>query len=236
MYRVVLFDLGDTLVGYFRRSGFMPALRAAVAAAGHRLHRAGIVPGPPADLWARVDAENFEASDGCVRLLEDRLGRVFGFDPATTDPALLHEVCSDFVQPMVDAAELYSDSIPTLDALRGLGVRLGLVSNMPWGSPVEPWARELERHGLTDYFEHTVFCRDIGWRKPSPRIFLHAVDRFGTSPQECLFVGDRPDWDIQGATDAGIPAVLVDRLNHFPDAPSPRIATLAPLVQMVAAS
>jgi hypothetical protein len=72
--------------------------------------------------------------------------------------------------------------------------------------------------------EHCVFCRDIGWRKPDRRIFVEALCRFGCAPGDALFVGDRLDWDIQGAVDAGIRALLIDR-----DAKTPAGSTLTSL-------
>ena len=41
-------------------------------------------------------------------------------------------------------------------------------------------------------------------RKPAPGAILHALERFGARPQDCLFVGDR-DTDQQAARAAGVP-------------------------------
>ncbi len=41
-------------------------------------------------------------------------------------------------------------------------------------------------------------------RKPAPGAILDALQRFGTAPQDCLFVGDR-DSDRQAAAAAGVP-------------------------------
>lgn len=41
-------------------------------------------------------------------------------------------------------------------------------------------------------------------RKPAPGAILHALERFGARPQDCLFVGDM-DTDEQAARAAGVP-------------------------------
>ena len=51
-------------------------------------------------------------------------------------------------------------------ALRSRGIKTAIVSNTPWGSPADAWRAELTRHGLLDKVDATVFCMDVGWRKP----------------------------------------------------------------------
>ena len=45
--------------------------------------------------------------------------------------------------------------------------------------------------------------------KPSPEMYLAALERLGTSPQETLVVGDRLETDIAGAQATGCPTALV---------------------------
>jgi putative hydrolase of the HAD superfamily len=77
------------------------------------------------------------------------------------------------------------------------------------------WREELSRHGLDVLLDETVFCRDVGWRKPDPRIFSQALSKAGVPPAECLFIGDDPVWDVEGPLRMGIPAVLLDRRNEW---------------------
>lgn len=221
--QVILFDLGQTLVDYFTRAEFPPLVEKALAAAGEALREKGRALPQAQALRERVTAENREAPDWCVRPLEERLGRIFGFDP-DAEPDLAEAASRAFTDVLVAPGRLYEDTLPVLEELRRRGHRMGLVSNMPWGTPPEPWAEDLEHRGIAPYLEHCVFCRDIGWRKPDRRIFVEALCRFGCAPGDALFVGDRLDWDIQGAVDAGIRALLIDR-----DAKAPAGSTLTSL-------
>ena len=229
MKPVVLFDFGDTLVGYCTKDGFTPYLRAGIAAAESVLRAAGVAVPAGDGIAARAAAENREASNYRVRPIEARLGRVFGFDPRRLPREILDAACRAFVAPLIGSAEPYPDARPALEALRGRSCRLGLVSNMPWGSIVAPWQEELDHHGLSPYFEHTVFCRDVGWRKPARPPFDAILRRFGCAPSDAVYIGDRPDWDFQGARRAGLDAILVDRRGEHPRFPGPRVRSLAEL-------
>jgi putative hydrolase of the HAD superfamily len=88
---------------------------------------------------------------------------------------------------------------------------MAIVSNAPWGSPAEPWRAEIARHGIARFAPTIVICRDAGWRKPAGPIFGLALERMRARPEECVFVGDEPAWDIAGAAGAGITPVLIDK-------------------------
>ena len=208
MIRGILFDLGNTLVRYWLKMLWPGMLQTALAGptawlAEHRgLHI------DPDELAQRVQAENYEAPDCCVRPLAGRLARIYGL---AEDAPELDELCRLFCLPLLAEGQVYPDTIPTLAALRRRGYRLGLVSNMPWGCPSAPWLAELQRLGLAEWFEAIVFCTDVGWRKPAAQPFQAALERLGLAAAECLFVGDDPRWDLAGPQALGMPAVVLDR-------------------------
>lgn len=216
MKPIVLFDLGQTLVDYFTRAQFPPLVEQGIAAAGKVLGREA-----SREVFA---AEDGEAADGAVRPLAERLSRVFGVNASGA-------ACEAFTACLIAPGKLYDDTLPMLEELRGRGHRMGIVSNMPWGTPSEPWAEDLARRGLTQYMEHVVFCHDVGWRKPDRRIFEEALRRFDCGAEDALFVGDRPDWDIRGAEEAGLRAVLLDRHDEYPGLP--RITELQDILPLL---
>lgn len=210
MIGAVLFDLGNTLVGYCP-DGFPPLLTTGIKNVVRCLRRRGLLRLDPEAIAERVSYEDHESPDGRVRPLADRLLRIFDLDEILTPPETLDELCRQFTQPIFDTAKVYDDTIEMLTRLRERGRRIGLVSNTPWGSPAWLWREELERLNLAGLFDAVVFCGDAGWRKPAPRPFLLAAETLGVAPPSCLFVGDRPDWDVRGARAAGMQAVLIDR-------------------------
>jgi epoxide hydrolase-like predicted phosphatase len=68
-------------------------------------------------------------------------------------------------------------------ALRGKGVRTGLLSNS-WGCDGYP------REDFAELFDAVVLSGEVGMRKPEPRIFQHAAELVGVAPAECVFVDD----------------------------------------------
>ena len=75
-----------------------------------------------------------------------------------------------------------------------------------------------------------MFCGDVGWRKPSPRIFEHAAARLGIACGQCLFVGDEPEWDVAGSGAVGMRPVLIDRDGRHSTHPGERIGGLHELL------
>ncbi len=208
MKKFVLFDLGSTLVSYYGIPDFPPILRAAIGEVERFL-------GITAE-WECVAAENFEAKDCQVRPLEVRLSRIFPDAPWSEE--LAAEACRRFMRPIFAIAHVYDDVLPTLAALRAGGVKTAIVSNTPWGSPAALWREELKRLGMADVIDVLVFCPDCGWRKPARQIFGHALGMLGAAPEQCVFVGDDPRWDIVGPQAVGMEAVLIDRRTQtLPD-------------------
>jgi HAD superfamily hydrolase (TIGR01662 family) len=112
-----------------------------------------------------------------------------------------------------------ADLDEALESLRDLGIKTAIVSNTSWGSPASEWRQELARHGLLDRVDATVFCVDVGWRKPHPAPFERALTLLDVIAGEALFVGDDHRCDVLGAKNAGMRPVLLEPhpTNSLPD-------------------
>jgi putative hydrolase of the HAD superfamily len=131
--------------------------------------------------------------------------------------------------PIFARGKCYEDTLPTLKELRSKGVKTGVVSNTSWGSPADLWRSEIRRLGLHSLIDSDVFDRDVGWRKPSERIFKFAMMKLGAQPDECLFVGDEPKWDLMGPRAVGIESILIDRKGDIRHAERKSIKNLREL-------
>lgn len=69
----------------------------------------------------------------------------------------------------------------------------------------------LDELGLAGYFERIVTSADARARKPSPRIFEHALEQLSLTPETVLHVGDSEIADGEGAARAGIRGYLIGR-------------------------
>jgi 2-haloalkanoic acid dehalogenase type II len=69
----------------------------------------------------------------------------------------------------------------------------------------------LERIGIADLFDGHINAAMAGAAKPDRPIFEAAVRAGGAHPAETLHVGDHPLYDVQGASEAGLRTVWVNR-------------------------
>jgi len=106
----------------------------------------------------------------------------------------------------------YDDSLPTLSRLKELGLTLGLISNV-----VQDMDSTYAELGLQTYLDFKVTSSEVGHDKPSPEIFLAALEKAKAKPEEAVHVGDQYELDVVGARGVGMTALLLDRNNHFPD-------------------
>ena len=211
----VLFDLGNTLASYYYAEQFQPVLEAGVRNGLDELRRRELA---PIDVITAVDTArtlNREAADLSVCPLAERLRQVFALG-ATVDDELIAALCERFLAPIFALGRRAEDALPTLANLRAAGFSTAIVSNTPWGSPAHLWRAELARLGLLEAVDATVFCVDVGWRKPARVIFEHAAERLSVGADACCFVGDDLQWDVEGAVAAGMNAVLLDRDERYP--------------------
>jgi HAD superfamily hydrolase (TIGR01549 family) len=137
-----------------------------------------------------------------------------GTQPVSNDVAL--ELTSRWVQH--ENFELYEDVQSVLEALRGAGLKIGLVSNS--ARDVLDFARHhaLEIDAGISSFHH-------GKTKPHASIFKAVLDLLEVEADEAAMVGDTFEDDIAGALAVGMRAVLVDRLGLNEDY-EPRIDDL----------
>ncbi len=233
--RAVLFDLGNTLVSYYRPRDFGPILRRAVAAAAAELEQRRAALGR----FARIDLEsavawaercNHERRDHRVRPLAERLVEVFRLPPEDRSSELLERLAERFLEPIFATARRDPLARETIIEIRRLGYKVGVLSNTPWGSAAAPWRAELERHGLLDVVDAAVFCVETGWRKPASQAFAHALARLGAAPEHTWFVGDEPAWDVAGARAAGLTPILLGPVGGADCVCIPDLASLPPLL------
>ncbi|HVB76478.1 MAG TPA: HAD family hydrolase [Candidatus Nitrosotalea sp.] len=115
-----------------------------------------------------------------------------------------------------------------LRTLRARGLGLAVASNAPFPGPM--LHRQLRRQGLLELVDGAVFSSELGCRKPDPRFYRAALERFGWAPQDVIYVGDRLEEDYLGPLRAGMAAVICRALAAGPIAAQiPSIAALEQL-------
>ena len=99
--------------------------------------------------------------------------------------------------------KVFAGLADTLDALKRMGMALGIVSG------ARPEVLELLREAdLLDRFDSIVLAADVTKRKPDPEGMFKCLKALGVKPADAVYVGDAPV-DIQAARAAGVGAIGV---------------------------
>ncbi|MEV0665065.1 HAD family hydrolase [Actinomadura luteofluorescens] len=223
MIEAVLWDVDDTIFDFTgsERTGLLRHFEAEGLPAGEAA----------LDRWHRI-AETARRGLAAGRLTyeEHRRARVRTFvDRPLSD--IEADAWHDRYEASFEGAwSAFPDVATTLDALP---YRQGILSN----SSTVHQERRLTALGLRHHFE-VLLCSDrLGCAKPSPSAFLAACAALGLPPAEVAYVGDRLDVDAEGARNAGLHAIWLDRAETATPTPTGihRISTLTGLSALLAA-
>jgi FMN phosphatase YigB (HAD superfamily) len=184
----VLFDFGGTLDGTLPWKDRM-----------FRILRAEGVEVTP----ERFDPLFYRADDALVGAIPDtlpladtvgRLAAGLGAALRLSDDLVQH-VARRFVD---DTTRGVRDNLSLLSEL-SRRYELGIVSNFYGNLP-----RVCEDLGLRPLFGVIVDSTEVGWTKPDPRIFTHALAKLGLLADAATFVGDSLPRDMAGARGVGM--------------------------------
>jgi len=210
-FRALLFDIGDTLwfgrdvppAAEFRR---IAAERAAIALRGF-----GVRDAEPA-LVARTAWDALEEAMRLARktdYLEPDYAEAARRALAEIDVALSHEQAAELLDAVyVSGAEggkaPYPDAAKVLHELRRRGFLLAAVTNRAFGG--ERFRADLRDAGLDIGWDAESVSVEVGYLKPHPALFEHALKELRVAPGAALMVGNSLAEDIAGAQALGIAA------------------------------
>ncbi len=107
----------------------------------------------------------------------------------------------------------FEETRPVLAELKARGYRLAVLTNL--SRDMDELTRQL---GIHQYLEFCITGREVG-EKPANAIFAAGLKRMAVLPHHAMHVGDQPRSDVQGARDAGLHPVLIDRGGFHTDVP-----------------
>jgi len=196
----VIFDVHSTLIDQGDSDAW---LSIALARSGHHLE-----PGEHAELSAFLDRvwENARVFDPTSErdLSTEAHERVFHLLLAQ-GPAIDGALAAALYEAILDTWHVYDDAVPTLHALRELGVRVALLSNAALALRTV-----LDREGLTALVDAILLSCEIGVVKPELASFTAALQALGSTPAETLMVGDSGHDDV-GGTGLGMRTLILPR-------------------------
>jgi putative hydrolase of the HAD superfamily len=109
-----------------------------------------------------------------------------------------------FGQPTV--WRLFPECLEVLQALRHQAYIVGVISN--WDIRLLDL---LQGFGLMTYVQHVSISAIVGWEKPHPAIFQHAVEAVAVPAERAVHIGDNLQADAYGAHQAGLQPLWLQR-------------------------
>lgn len=159
---------------------------------------------------------------------EQRRERLRQFLPLTglpipqTDTGL-DQLFSIYLRNYEDAWTAFPDAAPALQRLKASGMMVGIITN----GNHEQQTLKINRIGLEPLLDHVFSSELTGHAKPATEAFLLPCESMGLFPAQAVYVGDNYRVDIEGARNAGLHAIHLDR-----DAPA-RPGTVRSLEELV---
>ena len=240
--KAILFDLDDTLIDWAEVSDtYKEYIHPRVSRFHDFLTDKGYELPPVADFQSIHDQAIFDTWEEAkktwvIKSYGEILGQVLLNLGVIVEGIDVDELLRIFSCDAWPGVVNFPDTIPVLEELRRRGYKIGLLTN----SMLPMWMRdvELETYQLLPYFDARVTAADVGYMKPHPNIYHVLLDMMKITPDQAVFVGDRPNNDIVGANAVGLISILMDpphlqrELNGvIPDHTITALGDLLPLLE-----
>jgi putative hydrolase of the HAD superfamily len=122
----------------------------------------------------------------------------------------IHSTTLHYWRTYARASPLFSDTMSTIRRLKKARFRLGMVSDSD-GTPGMKMKR-IRRQPFLKFFETIIVAgEDTPNVKPSRKPFTLVAKRLGLRPTNCVYIGDNPNTDIEGAKGVGMMMILIKR-------------------------
>ncbi|TCS36772.1 HAD family hydrolase [Reinekea marinisedimentorum] len=226
MIQLVIFDLGETLISYqgvplnwssHYRSAINRALdNMALSADGDQLLLATSI---LSFYNTRTSPRQFEVSESEVI---SKVASVFNADDAEFEAQFFgYFQRKAYPEPSAEA---------TLSKLKSCGVKLSVLSDVPYGMPKQMLLDDLG--SLKQWFDDVSSSCEVGFRKPHPVGLLNQIRKHGVSISTTAFVGNEAK-DIECALNAGVRSILLDITGEKQFGQDYSIKTLDELLSIV---
>ena len=227
--RTLFFDVGNTLVSFDLELVKTELARHEIVCDVQDLRRAEAAARPTVS--ASLSSERTTETLSTFELYLHVMLLNLPTQPVHNESSLAR-VAHDLVQAFdaIGRVRLWSNLLPqvpeTLEALKNRGLQLVVVSNSD--GTVEELIAAVN---LRDLFDSVIDSRIVGYEKPDPRIFEHALNVSGASPETTLHVGDLYHADVVGARAAGIHALLLDPYGDWINVDCELVPDMSALLQ-----
>lgn len=133
--------------------------------------------------------------------------------------SLATHIAQQFRAFSTEYVKVFDGVIDTLKELKRAGKKLYILSNAQ-SCFTKP---ELSRLGLIRYFNGIIYSSDEGCAKPDAALFNRLINKYKLVRKECVYIGNDPDNDVNGARNAKIDCLWL-KTSHTPENVQPRFS------------
>jgi putative hydrolase of the HAD superfamily len=209
--RAMLIDMDDTILSAYSKPD------AAWLAVAHEFaaELAPLLPSEAAAAVAAAGKQFWESAEAHWRLKLDEARHVvvtngFASLAAAGKAAMPQEFCIRMADRYSvyreEQMQLFPGVHEAIDALKGHGVKLALVTN---GAAATQRAK-IVRFALEHRFDHIQIEGEHGFGKPEERAYIHAMDALGVGASDTWMIGDNLEWEVVTPQRLGIYAIWMD--------------------------
>nr|WP_306423150.1 HAD family hydrolase [Paenarthrobacter aurescens] len=121
--------------------------------------------------------------------------------------ARIDELFNKYLENYEDAWMAFPDAAPALKNLRAIGMPVGIITN----GNHDQQTSKVNRIGLEPLLDRVFSSEHINHAKPAQEAFLQPCRSMNVSPATTLYIGDNYRVDVEGARNAGLQALHLNR-------------------------
>ncbi len=199
-YKAIIFDLFGTLVDNYSVQGYNRLLTDMASALE--------LPGKDfSKLWRDT---TYERGIGTFKTTEESIRYICNILEVSVSDEKMRKCEQIRIESIRKALTPKNGAIEILKGLRGLGYKIGLITNCSADVPLF-WKNTEFSH----FFDVTIFSASVGLKKPDSQIYNLACEQLGVEPDTCLYIGDGDSNELSGASQFGMDAVMIRDPNEI---------------------
>jgi len=199
-YVAIIFDLFGTLVDNYSVQGYNRLLT----------DMASALELPAEDFSKFWRGSTYERGIGIFKTTEESIRNICNMLKVSVSDENIRKCEKIRLENSRKALTPKNGAVDILKSLRGLGYKIGLITNCSAEVPLL-W----KNTELSYFFDVTLFSASVGMKKPNAKIYNLACEQLGVEPIECLYIGDGDSNELSGASKFGMDAVMIRDSNEI---------------------
>ena len=142
-------------------------------------------------------------------LRRGRLIDSFNFFDLIYTTEKIDKIADAYIQELPNDNHLFEGAVEILDYLT-LKYKLHIITN----GFEEVQYKKLKNSGIVHFFSTVTTSEEVGVKKPNSKVFLTALKKANSIPEESVMIGDSLEADILGANNIGMQTIFYNYRNE----------------------